>query len=89
MTLQLYSTRTVALDGRIVGRIDRDSYAMPSGEVRGQTVFYTGRPGAFDQPHRIGAPLYVPAVAGSASDWRINPDFGVAVRAALAGETAA
>jgi hypothetical protein len=81
--LVVYSNKTVSLDGRSVGRIDRDSFQMLSG-VKGKTVFFTGKPGTYDRPHTIDAPLYVPAVPGSVSSWKINPAFEAAVRAALA-----
>lgn len=72
--LTVYSNNTVSLNGRQVGRIDRDSFQMRTG-VRGKTVFFTGKPGTYDQPHEMDMPLYVPAVEGSVSDWKVNPEF--------------
>lgn len=77
--LVIYSNKTASLDGRSVGRIDRDSYQMTS-HIRGKTIFFTGQSGTYDQPHEIDVPLYVPSRPGSVSDWKINPAFEEAVR---------
>lgn len=74
MTMEITTNNLVTINGRIVGRVDRDSYQMLSG-VRGKTTFYTGKIGTFDRPHEISVPLYVPKVAGSVSDWMVNPAF--------------
>lgn len=74
----------VSLDGKCVGRIDRDSFQMPSGARRGGvTTFFTGPFGSYDQPHTIEAPVYVPRHSGSVSNWTINPAFEAAVREAM------
>jgi hypothetical protein len=76
--LQVYADNLISLDGRYVGRIDRDSFAMPSGQ-RGKTsvrLFDTG------QNVAISAPLYVPTRPGSVSDWTLNPEFAEELEAA-------
>lgn len=80
--LTVYADNNVALNGRFVGRVDRDSYRMLSG-VRGKTTFFTGTPGTYDEPHEMPMPLYVPKVEGSVSDWKVNPEFTAAVRAVM------
>lgn len=83
MGMTVYSNNLVSIDGTYVGRVDRDSFQMLSG-VRGKTTFFTAKDGDrmnLSVPHDVDAPLYVPAVAGSVSDWNVNPEFEAAVRA--------
>ena len=81
--MQVFANKTVLLDGKIVGRIDQDSFQMLT-HIRGKTVFFTGEPHNLNTPHRIDVPLYVPATTGSVSAWKINPDFEAAVRKIVA-----
>jgi hypothetical protein len=78
MTMIVYSNKTVSLDGRQIGRIDRESYQKMT-HVQGQTTFFTASGDllktGYDTPHSIGAPLYIPSRPGSVSDWIINPEF--------------
>lgn len=83
MTMTVFSNKTVSLDGSTIGRINQDSYQMLT-HIKGQTTFYTGKPGTFDKPHVIDVPLYVPATPGSVSSWNVNPEFEAAVRAVMA-----
>lgn len=84
MTLTIYTNRTVSLDGEYVGRIDRDSYLMPSGYRKGETTFFTAsgdlEKTGYDVPHKMNVSLYVPAIPGSRSNWKVNPDFEASVR---------
>lgn len=68
--LTVYTNNLISLDGRYVGRIDADSYQSTTGR-RGVTTLFTGVPGAYNQPHKISAALYI----GGPSDWAINPEF--------------
>ncbi len=78
MTMTVYSDKTVSLDGRQVGRIDRDSYEKRT-HNQGVTTFFTASGDVtktgYDTPHVIAAMLYVPALPGHVSDWIINPEF--------------
>jgi hypothetical protein len=82
MTMTVYSNKTVFLDGRQVGRIDRDSFQKLT-HVQGTTTFYTASGDVlktgYDTPHIIDAPLYIPSRHGSVSDWKVNPEFVAAV----------
>lgn len=76
--MEIHTNNLVSINGRYVGRIDKDSYQMRTG-IKGKTTFFTGKIGTFNTPHEIDDPLYVPAVPGSVSDWNLNPDFISAV----------
>jgi hypothetical protein len=82
MTMTVYSNKTVSLDGRQVGRIDRDSFQKLT-HVQGTTTFYTASGDVlktgYDTPHIIDDPLYIPSRHGSVSDWKVNPEFVAAV----------
>lgn len=82
-TLKVHADNTLTLvepTGRTihVGRIDKDSHQMPSGQ-RGKSTVTLKNSKAFTAT----APLWVPSVAGSASDWKVNPDFVSEIEAHL------
>lgn len=82
MQIKVHADNTITTDkdARPFGKIVQDSYQMASGQ-RGSTMVQVYKTGA---EIKMDAPLYVPAIAGSVSDWKINPEFEAELAAKLA-----
>ena len=82
MEIRVHADNTITLQGKAVpfAKIDRDSYKMKSGQ-RGKTTVHVYATGSKIE---MTSPLYAPAIEGSVSDWKINPDFQEELAKALA-----